>query len=215
MKVLLTILIIGLLLFSACGTLNSERQEIISFTRQALEIEGKRNELMAYFASLLDKYGPFGAAWAMELFLLGGVPTTAFPKDPPPSDLEGMASFRNKILLLDCPQSMQSIKDALDHIYNSEVELAELEFRHDEEYPLRVPFFLKNGTRFVLPEVNQYNIELWQEKQFPTASSFMEHPWVELQLLRRDVYTRWVKILQEHDIDLLEEGFTSLIEYLN
>jgi len=122
-------------------------------------------------------------------------------------------------LFLDCPQSMQTIKDVLKDVYSSEVELAELQLQGEGYYvgvfASGVPFF---GTMLVLPEVNQYNIELWLERyeswQFPASSStlLMNHPWIELQLLRRDVYTRWTEILREHGIDPAEEEFTELID---
>ncbi len=194
MKVLLSILIIGLLLFSACGTLNSERQEIITFTRQALEIEDERNELMAYFASFpLERYGTV-QGWLVRRFLLEGVPTNLpATYNAPRSGLEGMASLRQRILLLDCPQSMQPIKDALVYIYNSEVELAE----HDLAGPI----------------INQDNLELWHEDLSLNINFYisMDDPWLKLQLMRRDVYIRLAEILQEHGIDPAQEGFTELV----
>lgn len=127
-------------------------------------------------------------------------------------EVEGMNSLRKRVLFLDYPQSMQLTKDAFNYIYSSEVELAEREFQQGEENSNIVPFF---GTTFVLTEVNQYNIELWQAKyeswQVPGVSQFMNHPWVKLPLLRREVYTRWAEILRQHGIDPAKEGFVELI----
>ena len=216
---LLTGLLFLLGSFTISCTSDLEQQEIISFTQQVLEIEAKRSDLTAFFAGGSDLTAFLASEqravikWLTELYFFGGVPTTALLKDAPPSDLEGMVSLQNKLLLLECPQSIQHIKDSLVYIYNSEISLAELEFQMEEENSNLVPFF---GTRFVLPEVNQYNLELWKEKyeswQMPGVSQFMNHPWVKLQLLRRDVYTRWAEILREHGIDPAQEGFTELSE---
>lgn len=192
-------------------TVDTEREEIITFTQQALAIEAKRNDLMAFIAGHERNV----IKWVASRFFFPGAPQGIIKIPSGPAfELEGMLSLRETALLLDCSQSMQVIKDALVYIYNSEINLAELEFQYGEEYSPLVPFFLK---RFVLPEVNQYNIELWQAKyeswQMPGISLFMNHPWVKLQLLRRDVYTRWAEILQEYDIDPLEEGLMILIKY--
>jgi len=63
----------------------------------------------------------------------------------------------------------------------------------------------------VLPPVNQYNVELWLEEYESDSAFLMKHPWVELQLLRIEVYTRWAEILREHGIDPAQEGFTELV----
>ncbi len=188
-----------------------EREEIISFTRDMLEIEAKRNELNAYWELRVprSKYGPAQRSF-MGAHYLDGVSQDDFEKYALPLvEVEGMKSLRNRVLFLDYPQSMQPIKDAFNYVYSSEVELAEREFQQGEEYWPFVPFI---GNWLVVPKVNQYNIEFWQEQQFPTASPFLNHPWVKLQLLRREVYTRWAEILRQHGIDPAEEGFTELVE---
>jgi len=194
--------------------INSEREEIIGFTQQALEIETRRNELNIYISERASRFevGLPGAKWFRNLCFLDGYSKdhTLYRQGDP--ELEGMTSLRKRLLFLDCPQSMQVIKDILNDIYSSEVELAERQIQ-GEEYPEGVPFF---GNMLVLTEVDQHNIELWIEEykswQFMASSStlLMNHPWVELQLLRRDVYTRWAEILLEHGIDPVEEGFTEL-----
>lgn len=226
MKRVIILSVIIILLVTGCTTsenpvTKSERQEIISFTQDMLDIEARRSDLMVSLAGHSDLTAFLASQqrvvikWLAELYFLDGVSQdrlVGWIRD----ERRGMLSLRTRLLLLDCPQDMQVIKDSLVYIYNSEISLAELEFQHNEEYSPLVPFF---GNRFVLPEVNQYNIELWQVKyeswQMPEVSLFMNHPWVKLQLLRRDIYTRWAEILQEHDIDPLGEGFTGLIKYLN
>ena len=185
-------------------TVDTEREEIITFTQQALEIEAKRSQLNTFFGSLWE--GSSHQVWPTSVYYLPGVPQ-GFDKrnNTPRTDLEGMVSLRNRLLLLGCPQSTQSIKDALDQIYNSEINLAELEFQQGQEYLYFLRYF---SQRLVLPEVNIYNIEPWQARVGPT---FLNHPLVKLQLLRRDTYTRWAEILREHGIDPAQEGFTELV----
>jgi len=96
-----------------------EREAIISFTVQALEIEKKRTDLIAYFAGLRNSVGIHGQARAIERFFSTGVPATL--RDAPPSGFEGMTTLRNRLLLLDTPQSIGPIKDALLFIYTSEI----------------------------------------------------------------------------------------------
>ncbi len=217
MKYKLLIILASLLslaiLLPACG-LDSEREEIITFTSQALEIEAKRNELNSYIGLRAGRQSGFGLpaleGFVKQYFLNG------YSQDD--VELEGMTSLRKRLLFLDYSQSIQVIKDTLNDIYSSEVELAELQLQGEGYYvgafDSGIPFF---GAMLVLPEVNQQNIEFWLEEykswQFPASSStlLMNHPWVELQLLRRDVYTRWAEILREHGIDPAQEGFTELV----
>ncbi len=193
-----------------------EQQEIISFTRDMLHIEAKRNELNAYWELWLPKsrYGPAGR-WFMGTHYLDGVSQDDFEKYAVPLvEVEGMKSLRKRVLFLDYPQSMQPIKDTFNYIYSSEVELAEREFQQGEEYYTGLPFdrgLSFWGKALVLPEVNQHNIEFWQEKQVWDVSSFLNHPWVKLQLLRRDAYTSWAEILRQHGIDPAKEGFAELV----
>ena len=91
----------------------------MSFTQQALEIEAERRDLMAYFAALRGRVGIHGQAFAIERYLVEGVPPTLV--GAPASGLRGMTSLRNSLLLLVSPEPMQPIKDALVHIYDSEI----------------------------------------------------------------------------------------------
>ena len=77
-------------------TPDPERDTIITFTRQALAIEAKRNELMAYFAANSPQ------EILIRWYFLSGVPASgayAIGKD-----LEGMSSLQASLLLLDSPQ---------------------------------------------------------------------------------------------------------------
>lgn len=200
---------------------SSEQDEIIAFTQQALEIEAKRNELNIFITegALISEVSSNTAKWFRNLYFLDGYSKDNTFYKQGDAELEGMTSLRKRIMFLDCPQSMQVIKDILNDIYSSEVELGELQLQGEGYYvgvfATGIPFF---GAMLVLTEVNQHNIELWLEEykawQFPASSStlLMDHPWVKLQLLRRDVYTRWTEILQERNIDPAEEGFTELID---
>ncbi len=164
--------------FTISCTSDLEQQEIISFTRQALEIEGKQSELMEYFAR--QHVG--------SRFFLEGMPTDAeYPEwmNAPESGLEGIVSLRKRLLFLDCPQSLQSIKQSLLEIYQLEIELAESE-----------------GETMSLTESMLKGVTAWKAAQ----EGFLPH-----QERRKDTYTRWAEILQEHDIDPAEEGFTELV----
>ena len=110
---------LALLAPTANTTPDMEREAIISFTVQALEIEKKRTDLIAYFAGLRNSVGIHGQALAIERFFSTGVPATL--RDAPPSGLEGMTTLRNRLLLLDTPQSIGPIKDDLLFIYTSEI----------------------------------------------------------------------------------------------
>lgn len=179
---LLTGLLFLLGSFTISCTSDLEQQEIISFTQQALEIEAKRSELMEYFAK--QHVGPL-----RERFFLEGIPTNAeYPEwmNAPKSGLEGMVSLRKRLLFLDCPQSLQSIKQSLLEIYQLEIELAESE-----------------GETMSLPEAMLQGIEKYKAAQ----EGILPH-----QERRKDTYTRWAEILREHGIDPAQEGFTELSE---
>ena len=106
----------------ACGgssdTDDPDREAIIAFTQQALEIERKRSELMAYFASLRDTYGRYARASRISRSFLPGVPAR-FNDDKP---LEGMSSLWEKLLVLDSPQPLLAVKDSLIAIYETEIQ---------------------------------------------------------------------------------------------
>jgi hypothetical protein len=87
-------------------SVNAEKAAILTFTIQALWIEGKRAALVNFYAPLLSKYA-MGAI--ISKTFLDGVPPNYFLLEAPPSGLEGMTALRQKMILLSCPQSMQSI----------------------------------------------------------------------------------------------------------
>lgn len=194
------------ILLPACAV-DTEREEIVSFTRQALEIEAKRNELMEFFASFRPPHYGYGfSLWLIDKGFLGGVPAKTYTfysgDEVPPSSIEGMSSLRNRLLLLGCPQSTQSIKDALDQIYDSEIGLAESQ-SSQKDLPW-IPYF---GSGLVLCEVTKDNLSYWRQYDAKVVQS----EWFKVQELRKDTYTRWAEILQEHGIDPVQEGFTELI----
>ena len=191
------------LLLAACGptaptptpipTVDPEREAILAFTREALEIEAQRSELVAWFATI----EPTTLRFFVRLFL-PGVPEGYYHDRGwgPAKDLEGMSALYRRILLLDSPQSMQAIKDSLNHIYDSEIEHGGL-----------------------IPEVTKDNLDYWKAKaaEYPPYSTTynyymarVDSSWGQLQALRRDVYTRWAQLLREHGIDPAKEGLTGL-----
>ena len=188
----------------------SERKDIITCTIQILDIEAKRNGLNEYISLRVGSQsdtGLPGYEWFINQYFLNG-----YSQDN--VELEGMTSLKRKLLFLNCPQAMQVIKDTMNEIYSSEVELAErqLDGEHyfsEPPFGPPIPHFIK--SMLVLPEINQYNIELWLERYDSNSEFLMNHPWVELQLLRKDVYTHWAEILREHGIDPAQEGFTELL----
>lgn len=188
------VLLIVLVPLSGCGA-NSEREAIITFTRQALEIEGKRNELMTYLSSLYppllpeNLYG--GQRNLINTFFLKGISANSTFVNAPPSGIDGMTSLTQKVLLLDCPQSIQSIKDSLVYIYTSEVGL---------DYTKVYPDVTKDNVKA--------RIEIWSKYENISfgGTPFADALWVKLQLQRIDVYSRWAEILREHGIDPAKEG---------
>lgn len=173
------------LLPTPASTPDLERDAIISFTLQALEIEAKRKELAAYFAGLRDSVGIHGQSLAIERFFSTGVPATL--RDAAPSGFEGMTTLRNRLLFVDSPQSMQIIKEALLNVYDSEIQLA--------------------SDQLAYPEITVDGLDYW--RQLVTDGGPGEHyyeymvgtDWFGLQEGRQHVYALWADILKEHGID--------------
>jgi len=202
--VLLVLLLIVLVPLTGCGT-NTEREAIITFTRQALQIETKRVELINWLGGQSSGLTPY-QHWLMGKYYLNGVA----PNAPiPPSGLEGMSSLTNKLLLLDCPQSMQSIKDSLVSIYNSEI-------RQFQLWQLNIASGVDDS--FYL-EVNWQNLDEWEQKSWWLRYSnggiamrqMKDNAWYKAQSFRRDVYTQWAQILKDNGIDPAKEGLTDLV----
>lgn len=224
MKRVILLLTIIILLLTGCTTseksnpvTESERQKIITFTRQALEIEAKRSELIAFFASFRPPEHDYNLRlWLIDKYFLGGVPAKSLNRTGitvPSSTIEGMSSLRKRLLLLSCPQSTQSIKDALNQIYNSEIELAKLQLSTEN-----LPWMPHFGNGLVLCEVTKDNVGDWKqlaEQYEPWTPIGMQYAklvqsdWLKAQELRKDTYIRWYEILREHGVDPLEEGLTS------
>ena len=126
-RILLMSVVLVALLLSACVApattptpkADPEREAIITFTRQALEIESKRKQLMDYYRQpLIPQVGRQAVNWLISRTFLNGAPPNSY-LDLPPTGLEGMFSLQSKLLLLDYPQSLQVIKDSLNSIYES------------------------------------------------------------------------------------------------
>lgn len=203
---------------TATPTPDLERQAIISFTRQALEIEGKRNELMAYFAGSdrLEWVGVSTIQWSF----LSGVLADSYSAGRPAKNLEGMYSLRMNLLLLSPPEPLQAVKDLLVHVYDTEVQQAELETSLAE---LDIPpsegrLFRPALPRKVYPEVTKDNLEDWTQeaRRYPVGSPMYDSlkgvlgAWGQAQLLRQQVYVHWSEILREHGIGPAKEGFAEL-----
>ena len=217
------------------STPDLEREAILSFNLQALEIEAKRNELIAYFASLSYSVGIHGQALAIERFFPTGVPPTL--RGAPPSGIEGMATLRNTLLLLDCPQSIQPIKDALLHVYDSEVQQAlnqsalweisgfalpgkytvDLGGLGDQSVQIQSAMLVNWGApirNLVYPEITRDSLDYWrqlaeQSEVGPVKNLFkykVETVWFNIQGFRQQTYSRWAELLQERGIDPIEAG---------
>lgn len=205
---------------------DSQREEIISFTRQALEIEAKRNELMQYLAGLRDVIGLQNQRALIERRFVNGVPPGAH--GVPPSGFEGMASLVNKLLMLDCPQSMQPVKNTLLHIYHAEIGQVQLQQLQSELWLLELEVWELQAEEWefppwsgpirnlVYPEITKDNLDHWRqlkEQHGPVGAihalyrHMVETVWFHLQESRRDIYVRWAEILQEHAVDAVKEGF--------
>ena len=167
------------------STPDLERDAIISFTLQALEIEVKRKDLIEYFADLRDRVGTYGQALAIERFFSTGVPATL--RDAPPSGFEGMTTLRNRLLLLDSPQSIRAIKDALLDVYDSEIQLA--------------------SEQLAYSEITHDSLDYWRQLASDSGPGEQYYQymvgtnWFGLQEIRHHVYALWGDVLKEYGID--------------
>ena len=213
------VLLIVLVPMTGCGT-NTEREAIITFTRQALEIEGKRNELMNYFVTAKTELGAFAQRLIVNrCFSLGVKPDTY--NYVPLSGFAGMYELQGNLSLLTCPQSLQPIKDTLLYIYNSEIQLHQSQCEIDNIYKRSKDSQLYLSSipeTFIWPEVTKDNIDYW--KQMTNTVAIIPHSyylrkfeskWVNLQLLRRDVYIKWSEILEQYGLDKPVPSGTSAV----
>jgi len=215
--VLLAILLIGVTPLYGCGPSkpDAEREAIITFTQQAFQIEAKRGELINWLGGQSLGLNPYQRWLVGKYYLTGVAPNAPDSSAPiPSSGLEGMSSLVNKLSLLDCPQSVQSIKDSLTSIYNSEI-------RQFQLWQLNLTSGVASGVdhSFYL-EVNWENLDEWALKPWvsenyygvTTTLQMKDNAWYQLQSFRRDVYTQWLQLLKQHGIDPAKEGFTELIQ---
>jgi hypothetical protein len=204
---------------------NAEKTAILAFTRQALEIEGKRDALVNCYAGLFmpfekedfkDLLGS-SALIMSQTFLTGISPNVYAGIEIPPSGLEGMTSLRQKMILLSCPQSMQSIKDALVSIYTSEVARGLPFYATDVRWGSGV--IPDSGYVAVSMDNLDYWVQLLQLVQplvqpggvyspwgatTPDVSylnSVINSDWYKLQSFRRDTYIQWSQLLKQHGVD--------------
>ena len=198
---------------------NSERDEMVAFTRQALAIEAERNALMGYFAGLEQRFGPLGSRQQVNRWILPGISERQAEIWKVPDTFDGLYFLQTHLLLLDAPQSLEPVKDSLAQVYASEIQLASNQSQSsnisssiDEAVALLDEGALypriKPSTTFVIPQITKDNVAARQSSLRP---GYRLGHWGQTQLFRKQIYTRWAEILREHDIDPAEEGFTQLV----
>ena len=182
--------------------LGSEREEIVAFTREALQIEATRNRGVECFATAknVGLFGLFSSAWLLNGLRLKETEVCEV--------FEGVASLHGRLLLLPAPQVLEPVKDSLAEVYAREVQIVRDQLHLDQQREI--------GFALVMPTVTKDNIDtIKQEAQYEGAFSrlkqLVESPWARSQELRKQIYDRWAEILQEHNIDAAEEGFTELV----
>ena len=195
-------------------TANSEKQAIITFTQQVLEIENKRAELLNWYEKI-DVTGNLLTFIVGETFLTGVKPDTYYKEVTPPTGIEGMTTLKQQITLLICPQSVQSIKDSLVSIYDSEIDIGAPYIARD---------LSRTDSRYTIIAMD--NLDLWAKRlsevapdaksYFPPGEPSYYHniivsDWYKTQSFRRDVYSQWSQLLKQHGIDPAKEGFDNLV----
>lgn len=180
--------------------LASEREEIITFTREALEIEAARNAFMEYFTNSRAIIGGLAARYLMHRYFLSGISEQRTQIKPlegttiTPTPFEGMLSLHDRLLLLDAPQALEAVKDGLVQAYVGEIGLG----------------YEPKEANVLESQINKDNIHEFEIKPFE-PSSIKYSRWGRIQLLRLQVYERWAEILQEQGIDAVAEGFAELV----
>ena len=191
----------------ACGVVsevrpNSNRDEIIDFTRKALVIEAERNSLMAYMARV----------GTVRMYFFRGI-TAERANNSKTVSSEGMRLLQKRLLLLDAPQSLHSVKESLVHAYTTEIELGVGHSARETGEPLM-------SSSYVDPRVTKDNILDFKDRaeQFEKFSNryqsyiwAFENQWGQTQLFRKEIYDRWSEILEKQGLDPAEEGLTDLV----
>ncbi len=86
---------------------DSEKEKVINFTQQALEIELAHSQLLNWANRGLEKYGGRGLLYLFDRgYFINGLPSDAPMGDPPPPGLEGMAYQRTNSLMFWLPLSL-------------------------------------------------------------------------------------------------------------
>lgn len=213
-------ILLVLLLIPGCS--NNKQQEIINFTKEAYVIELK-GEILNLYSGLYLSFRPYSPV-AFDYYL-NGMKLSDYLKIEPKAteDLDGMYSLKNKMALLDCPQSMQSIKDSLINIYESEIrqyQLSKAQSKSSNSNMLERPLVESSGgsvttgefpttslgdTSFY-PQVNYKNID-----DYKNNYSISKSEWYRIQSFHHDVIVKWSQLLKDSNIDAAKEGFTELI----
>jgi hypothetical protein len=162
-----------------------EREEIISFTQQALAVETEHDKLIV---ALLKEIAGFRTYTFLKGVLIPGW-----------TEMTSAPELKNKLLLLNCPTCMQPIKDSLIEVYRLEIQAAQHDRGTECGPGLPPPHYQ------FYPRINHFNVGL-------VAPSYdgSHSPWVIAQKLRRDTYIKWAEILEGHGIDPAKEGFYQL-----
>lgn len=222
----LLVVLTAVLSLVACGgvfggptptpTVDPEREAMLAFTRQALQIEAERAELMQYFASQRGTGAPAVIySWMGRAFAVG-VPVGEYNPGPP-HELAGMEALYQRLLLLDCPQSVQTIKDALSHIYDSEL----LTMALSGYGQTNTGYGRADTVDTVYADVTKDNVDQWKQRADAAKAAGSRSPeqryyadrvesrWGRLQVYRGEVYVRWAQLLRDHGIDPAKEGVDS------
>lgn len=193
-----------------------EQEKAIAFTKAALEIEAQRNDIVANLAK----------GWNHSSFKAGLAISFRTRVEGKLNLSNGVASLRNKLALLDCPNFLLNVKIMLLQVYELELESAETITKQGSLLgQIEVKTVKAKGFN---PTVNKDNVVDYQEMVLRGIHSTnampgspigeilynqLHGPWVEAQLIRREAYKRWAKILREHGVDPAKQGFTELAKY--
>ncbi|MDP3064852.1 MAG: hypothetical protein Q8O40_16870 [Chloroflexota bacterium] len=165
---------------------------MITFTREALQIEKERDELIN-----LRSY--YAGALVPRFFLNGHSQIGGLP------ELQSARQLKARLSLLESPQALQHVKDSLVEAYRLEIEAAQLETQRE------LSDINDTSQPQFSPRIDRFNVDSYKKGQLPTTMS-RDSPWVIAQELRRDTYAKWAQLLREHGIDPAKEGFTSLVQ---
>jgi hypothetical protein len=140
-----------------------------------------------------------------------------------------MYFLHRRLLLLNAPQVLEPVKESLVQAYASEIQLAinQSQSKNVEDGVnnaiSEMPGYKYPGVnlgKFVYPSVTKDNLDTFKQKAeeykrysggYRSWMRYVEGPWGQTQLFRKQIYTRWAVILEEHGINPAEEGLTELV----